>query len=137
MRILFILFFLIVGFQFNSIAQNSKKPEIEFGIFIEDIYKIDYQNSSYDAVFWIWINSDSSFYDLAESIDIIKSSETKFNMENRSILKNGKFHTEAKVYARILNQFDVKNFPFDIQDISFNVELIKFKSVNGFDGVLF
>jgi hypothetical protein len=121
-----ICIFLISSFNLHS--SEEKKRKIDFGIYVEDVYNIDYENSSYDIVFWIWVNADSTYFNLEENLDIIKSTEIEFLSKKSMILKNGIRHTEAKIHAKILNKYEVNNFPFDVQNLCFNIEMIEFKS---------
>lgn len=121
-----ILFFSLLLISFQSFADSKSIKTVDVGIYVEDIYKIDYINSTYDIVFWMWINSPDEFYDIQKYTDIVKSTDIKYNFNDKKILKDGTFHEEVKITARILNQYDVRRFPFDVQDLKFNLELIKF-----------
>lgn len=132
-----ILFFLIFS-PFQSFAKNlpdQRFSNLKYGIYVEDIYNVDYVNSTYKIVFWLWVNSDSALFDLEENIDIINSTEVSFNQLSSKKLKNGIFHTEAKISATILNKFDISKFPFDLQNIEFNIEFTNLKI--GEDQLLF
>jgi hypothetical protein len=108
----------------NSVFSKSKE-KVEFGIYVEDIYNIDYINSSYDIVFWVWVNAEDEYYNPNEYIDFVRSTDIKFNYPSQFQLNDGRYHSETKVTARILNQFDATAFPFDIQYINFHFEFFK------------
>ena len=114
-----IIFLLCIFLALNSIAQNKQT----YGIYVEDIYRIDYVNSTYDVVFWIWVNDNEEYYDFRKYIDVPKATLINYDFENKFRLKDSLFHSEAKITARILNSYDINRFPFDIQKVKFNLEL--------------
>lgn len=122
----FILVLLFLTCWVDSFADSKLIKTVKVGIYVEDIYKIDYINSTYDIVFWMWVNSPDEFYDIQKYMDIVKSTDIKYNFNDKKKLKDGTFHEEVKITARILNQYDVRRFPFDVQNLKFNLELIKF-----------
>lgn len=126
MKKVFLLIVCLLFFDSLTFAENNKLKTVKVGIYVEDIYKVDYINSTYDIVFWMWINSPDEYYDIEKYIDVVKSTDIKYNFNDKKILKDGTFHEEVKITARILNKYDVRKFPFDIQNLKFNLELIKF-----------
>lgn len=38
------------------------KDTVEVGLWVEDIYNIDYVDRTFEVVFWIWANSDVSVF---------------------------------------------------------------------------
>jgi hypothetical protein len=119
MKVFFFFFLSCILLSTNAFAVNKQT----YGVYVEDVYRLDYVNSTYDVIFWIWVNDNNEFYDFQKNIDIPKSTIVNFDFENKFKLKNGLFHSEAKITARVLNKFDINSFPFDIQKIKFNVEL--------------
>lgn len=122
------IFLFLSLLSFFSLKANPKT--IKTGVYVEDIYKIDYVNSTYDVVLWIWVNSDDEYYDIQKYIDIINSTEINYNYGNQFKLKNGKYHSEIKATVRVLNQYDINKFPFDVQKLNLNIEF--FKKTNGY-----
>ncbi len=122
MKVILFLFFSILV----SIEANSKNHDYTAGIYVEDIYKIDYVNSTYDVVLWIWVNSNDEYYEIEKYVDIVNSTEINYNFTNQYKLKNGKYHSEVKATIKVLNPFDIHNFPFDVQKINLNLEYFKF-----------
>ena len=123
-----LIFFYSLVFSLTSFANNDSLKKIDVGLFVEDIYNIDYKKSSYDVVFWTWVNSKDEYYDLENYLDVIKSTNVVYSNHLQTKLKSGLFHSEIKIKATILNQFDLRKFPFDVQNISLNVEYIKYQS---------
>jgi hypothetical protein len=119
---------LLLFISFNSFHYsqgNRPKESIKVGLSIEDIYNIDYSASTFDIVFWIWVNSKNERYDIDKYMDIIGSTEVKYTSIYEDTLSSGDFHSERKVTAKILNKFDVNHFPFDEVKLQLYLEFFK------------
>ena len=51
---------------FNDSSQ--KKQELKVGIWIDQIGQVDYQNNTYEIIFYLWVNSKDSVYNLENNI---------------------------------------------------------------------
>jgi hypothetical protein len=128
--VLLFIFILINNLSLISQTKSNEdlKNEIKLGIFIDNIYNIDYLNSSYEVVFYIWVNSYNQYYP-ADNIDIDKSIEVeKVFVERDSIItpeKIFKYNSLVKYKAKILNQMDISKFPFDILKLNLDIELLE------------
>lgn len=124
--LLFTCILLITSKPFAAIDDNLiKKDTVEVGLWVEDIYNIDYVDRTFEAVFWIWINSKQEFYEVDEYIDYNNAVETSYSMLYEEKLADGRYHSECKVRAKFLNKFQVNSFPYDRQTIHMNMEFIK------------
>ena len=117
-RCLILTFFL----SFFHFLRASEKEHIQVGMYIEMVHGIDYVNGQYEVVFYLWINSKERVYNVQEEIDIANSLETEFSNEYIDSSLNGDYHYECKVRAKILNHFDIRNYPFDTQTIDLKLE---------------
>ena len=54
--LLFASFLLSFSHAFAS-YEPVEKDTVEVGLWVEDIYNIDYVDRTYEVVFWIWANS--------------------------------------------------------------------------------
>jgi hypothetical protein len=125
-----ILFFLVVSLLIlpaNFIFSQNKK-NVNVGFYVEDIHGIDYQDAKYEIVLWVWINSKDGTYNFEEEIDIPNSTEMEISAIIYDSTNSGEYHSECKIRATVLNKFDVQNYPFDKQDLSFTLELSKYSS---------
>jgi hypothetical protein len=115
-----------LGLPINSIAQEESEVEkLQVGVYIEDVYNIDYTSSTYEVVFFIWVNSKKELFEIEQYIDIIGSTELSYSMVYEDTLSNGYYHSERKVTAKILNKFDVNHFPFDKANLILKLEFVK------------
>jgi hypothetical protein len=111
-------------------AQNKptdKSKEVKIGVYIDDIYNIDYLNSSYEVIFYLWSNSYQKKYN-TENIDVDKCTDltTVYN-EKDSVKTNFGFKYKhlTKYKATILNDMDFSKFPFDKLELKLNIELLE------------
>ncbi len=119
------LFFL---FLINNFSYAQSKKNVNVGLYVEDIHGIDYQGSKYEVVFWVWINSKDGIYNFEEELDIPNSTSTEISSISYDSISNKNFHSECKIRATILNKFDVKNYPFDKQQLNFSIEFSRYSS---------
>lgn len=127
--ILLILSFVL---SFHLFPQNNNlfinKKEINVGVYVEAIYGIDYKESKFEIVFWIWVNSDHGIYDFENGLDIPYSTFMDISAVIHDSTDQGRYHSECKIKAVVLNKFDVKNFPFDKQNINLNIEFADYSN---------
>lgn len=116
---------LIIVQSTNCYAQSSKKEQITAGVYIEDIHNIDYSNSTFEIIFYLWVNSNTELYEMEKYIDINRATEVDFSLAYDDTLENGLFHSERRISAKIINDFDVNIFPFDKIQLSVFIEFIK------------
>lgn len=116
----FFLFTFLLGF-FN-VLRASEKEHIQVGLYIEMVHGIDYVKSQYEVVFYLWINSKERVYRFQDEIDIANSIDSEFSNEYIDSSLNGDYHYECKVRAKILNHFDIRNYPFDKQSLDLKLE---------------
>ena len=58
----------------DKIAQNKLQDRLDIGIYIDNVYNIDYVNSTYEVIFYLWSNSYNEIYEIDKNIlDIDKS----------------------------------------------------------------
>lgn len=123
--ILVLLFFLNGSVVFSQINKRLDK-EVKIGVYVDNIYNIDYVKSSYEVIFYLWANSYKKYYpidnvDIDKSIEVVKvfteidSVETKYGK---------KFNCLVKYRAKILNVMDFSKYPFDRLNLNLYIELL-------------
>ncbi|MFY0601466.1 MAG: hypothetical protein JXR03_17460 [Cyclobacteriaceae bacterium] len=111
-----------------SLQLNSEKdliPNLNFGIEIIDIQSIDLNSNSFGADFYYWLTSDSSFTDVENYITFqnIKPSESEVELINEKVFDNLSYRL-YKVSGTFLEKYDEKNYPFDDQEISIDIQIL-------------
>jgi hypothetical protein len=116
----------------GGIPNSQTTPQnIDVGVFVEDIYGIDFQNSQYQIIFWLWINSDDEHFDFLQDLDLSNCAEIEITSIQYSE-NNNRFHSECKIRALILNKFNVVDYPFDNQLLSLRLDLTKYTESSNF-----
>jgi hypothetical protein len=123
--ILFLYLILTNNKAFHAQSTKENKEVITAGIYIEDIHNIDYSNSTFEIIFYLWVNSNMEIYDIEKYIDLNGATALDFSLPYNDTLKNGLFHSERRISAKFLNNFDINNFPFDKVQLNILVEFIK------------
>lgn len=136
-RLLFFVwsFFLALGAQAEEVEYaNDKRIKIPVGIYITSLYDLDIPAKKFTVSAWIWstydpalMPEDYKFYNKIE----ITNARTWSIIENENFsIKNsdGTVHTMTKFTAEINQDWDVKYFPFDKQDVTINIESIELDS---------
>jgi hypothetical protein len=123
--ILVVLFFLNGNVIYSQINQKLNK-EVKIGVYVDNIYNIDYMNSSYEVIFYIWANSYEKVYPIG-LLDIDKAIEVDslFTETTNVQTKFGKkFNRLVKYKAKILNKMDISKYPFDKLNLKLDIELL-------------
>jgi hypothetical protein len=125
--ILVLLFFFNGSVVFSQI-NNKLDKELKIGVYVDNIYNIDYINSSYEVIFYMWANSYNKAYPVTKNfIDIDKSIDVKevFTEIDSVETKYGKkFNCLVKYKAKILNKMDISKYPFDRLNLNLFIELL-------------
>lgn len=118
----------------NSVYSNYSniKDTLKVGVYVDNIYEINYLNSNFKTTFYVWfisnkelktenLNNDiTNFLDIDRIVDYksLLVESYKQNQNNKT-----KYYYLNKVNATILNNMDVSKFPFDIQKLKIYLEL--------------
>jgi len=98
---------------------------IRFAVYVDNIFNVDYDNSSYDIIFYLWYNSVGERYSL-DDIDVMNAIEkTLLYEELDSTESNGQvYYSDIRKYkCSISNNLLMENFPFDRNKLKLIVEL--------------
>lgn len=136
-RLLLFVFmlFLVLGARAEVVEYaNDKRIKIPVGIYITSLYDLDIPAKKFTVSAWIWstydpalLPEDYKFYNKIE----ITNARTWSIIENENFSINnsdGTVHTMTKFTAEINQDWDVKYFPFDKQDMTIHIESIELDS---------
>lgn len=131
-KIALVLILLTLSFTLYSqdkTALNKLENRLDIGIYIDNVYNIDYINSTYEVVFYLWANSYGELYDIDNNLlDIDKSIDLELvYKETDSIVipdKGKKFNCLAKFRAKMLNETNISKYPFDNLILNLDIELL-------------
>jgi hypothetical protein len=113
---------------------SENRIAIPVGIYVTSLYDLDIPEKKFTISAWIWstydpavLPADYKFHNKIEitnarSWDIIENEN--FTIEN----DDGTRHSMTKITAEINQDWDVKYFPFDRQNVTVNIESIELDS---------
>lgn len=114
--------------------ESGNRIEIPVGIYITSLYDLDIPAKKFTVAAWIWSTYDPALmpedYKFHNKIEITNARTWSIiENENFSIQNSdGTVHTMTKFTAEINQDWDVKYFPFDKQNITIDIESIELDS---------
>ena len=132
MKRIFLILSLFFSFLTFSKDRRVIKDTLKVGVFVDNIYDVNYLNSSFKTIFYVWFISNKELKtknlnkDISNFLDIDKLIEYNSLLVESNVIKKGvntKYYYLNKINATILNNLDVSKFPFDIQRLKIYLEL--------------
>jgi len=113
--------------------------QIPVGIFVTSIYGIDFRSEQYTVTFWLWATFPTEAMKEVAGGDYIPFNTIEIvNAQNKTIsptdqyiipnLEDGTTYAIAKFTATIIQHWDVRNFPFDQQNLNLIIESVGIQS---------
>jgi len=117
---------IVVGLLFLSLFSmdllaKDEPQKVKVGIYITNIYDIDFAKNAYTIQFWSWFHHKDVSYKPNETTEIMNAKIVQKQASNEEVVKGINWDT-AKVKAVINQDWKVKNFPFDVQKFSIIIE---------------
>jgi F0F1-type ATP synthase assembly protein I len=118
MRTIFpFLFFFVLSYTAALAQQDTAKV----GIYLTNLYDFNLGDGCYTAEFYTWTLYKNTELDFAENQEVTKSKRTSFANALTEDAGEYKWHTK-KCTSTILQDWDVRKFPFDKQQLKINLE---------------
>jgi len=110
----------------SSIAHAGERAkDVEFGVYITNLYDINFAKNEYTVQFWSWFHHNDDEYKPNKSIEIMNAKSFQKESTNEELI-NGIHWDTSKIKATINQEWEVANFPFDIQRLSIILEDIDY-----------
>lgn len=113
---------------------SSAECAIPVGIFVTSIYAVDFQAEKYTIVFWLWSTYPTEAmkqiagedYVPFNKIEIVNAQNKIISATDQYVIENadGTTYTIAKFTATVIQHWDVRNFPFDRQNLNLVIESV-------------
>ena len=120
-----ILFFFLFSVILVSLPQIGKvkaetATEVEVGIWLVNVEKVDLAASSFKLDFYLWFNFDPSQISLMDikEFEFINGAPTKYEIA----AEPEKGYLEYRVRGDFIKTFDFTHYPFENQDLSIQLE---------------
>lgn len=136
-RLVFLTLAVFFSFTLNAEEveyESENRIKIPVGIYITSLYDLDIPAKKFTVSAWIWSTYDPALmpedYKFHNKIEITNARTWSIiENENFSIQNSdGTVHTMTKFTADINQDWDVKYFPFDKQNITIDIESIELDS---------
>ena len=124
----------------QSISQtNGTAVQIPVGIFITSVYGIDFRFEQYTVTFWLWSTFPTETmkemlgedYIPFNTIEIVNAQTKSISPTDQYVIpdpETGNTYAIAKFTATINQHWDVRDFPFDRQNLSIVIESVGIQS---------
>jgi len=94
---------------------------VKLGIFFTSVYDLNLAEKSFTADFWVWYNYTNDSLNPLESVEISNAKEFEFTAPDLEKIGNVNWATH-KCKATIKKEWNLKNFPFDKQELHVEIE---------------
>ena len=123
----------------NTTTAIDTPVQIPVGIFVTSIYGIDFRSEQYTITFWLWATFPTEGmrkiaggdYIPFNTIEIVNAQNKTISPTDQYIIPNsedGTTYAIAKFTATIIQHWDVRNFPFDQQNLNLVIESVGIQS---------
>ena len=106
----------------SSHGGTGEGPElVKLGVFITRLDNFNLRQKSYDATFWLWSVTPQDFRSKLDSLEFVNAEEIKFSNNYVKQTPAGVWN-QRRVVGRFNHNWDMRNFPFDHQDLTIEIE---------------
>lgn len=109
---------------FAQQGSEDNPEKVKLGLYITNLYDIDFAKNQYTVQFWTWFHHNNAGYSPNSTTEIMNAKTFKRNTPNEEVVEGIRWDT-ANIKATINQQWKVEDFPFDIQTFK-----IVFEDVN-------
>lgn len=106
---------------FNFANAEEEKKEIKVGVYITNLFDINFSKNEYTVQFWSWFHHKDSEYKPNKTIEIMNAKSFSKEAVNEEIVSGINWDT-AKIKAKINQEWEVRHFPFDTQKFTIHLE---------------
>jgi len=109
-----------------DISSDSDRA-LRMGLYIDNICNIDYQNQTYTVVCYIWNNTIGEFINLESDLDFLNYLEKDllYDEKDSAFIEGVWYYSHMiKVKCVVLNDYDLRYFPFDNITLRLQMELL-------------
>lgn len=117
-----VLAFSLVFFADYVLAQVPKKDTVRVGMYVENIYDLNFSGESFNADYWIWFDYKNDSLELPQSMEVIRNKNVTVEMDNKWKVDNINW-CERLLKATIIKKWNIQKFPFDRQKLTVETEI--------------
>jgi hypothetical protein len=106
----------------QSVTGTEKGAElVKVGLYITRLDNFDLVKKSFDATFWLWSLAPNSVDNRLDAIEFANAEDIRFSNDYSKKTPAGVW-SQRKVVGSFHHDWDLRNFPFDHQDLVIKVE---------------
>ncbi|MCC6723902.1 MAG: hypothetical protein IT258_05290 [Saprospiraceae bacterium] len=106
---------------FTALNLFGQKDTAMVGLYITNLYDFNIGDGCYTAEFWTWTIYQNDSLNFEETQEVTHSKRTNFSNYNLEQIEDGNW-MQKKCTSIILQDWDVRLFPFDRQVLTINLE---------------
>lgn len=103
-------------------AAQDKPEKIKVGLFITNLFDINFARRDVEAQFWVWFNHADPAFDPQKSVEIVNARQATAMSSYRTNVAGGGLWDQVKFSAVLQENWKVANYPFDRQKIQIVIE---------------
>ena len=104
----------------HEVEQVKAKPS--FGLYVSEISDIDFAKNEFTTKFWWWFNHSDENFTPNTTMEIINAKSWNKTNTSTELSQNGKVWNSGSISANLKQEWDVRNYPFDIQRLKIILE---------------
>lgn len=121
MKKMIVLLLLSLSLFSANVCAQEEPEKVKVGIYVTNIYDIDFAKNAYTIQFWSWFHHNDAAYKPNKTTEIMNAKSVQKQASNEEVVTGVNWDT-AKVKAVINQDWKVANFPFDVQKFSIIIE---------------
>jgi hypothetical protein len=107
---------------FTCILTQAQNPDtVKIGAYIINLHDIDFRNKEYTIRFWLWTLYKNPSFDFAQQLDIPNAKEIEIPNPQMDLV-DGTTWQLMKLKCKMMQDWEVRDFPFDKQHLTVRVE---------------
>ena len=120
---LFLIFFVFYSlFISKSFAQNVHPDTVTVGVYVTSIHDIDFKEKAYKINLWLWLKYKRPEFDFLKNLEVPMAKTFEKSYATLDTLKDGTIYILMKLQCLMKGNWNIKNFPFDRQNLQFAIE---------------
>jgi len=123
--VLFIGLFAGLFLPSKAYAQDSGPDTVRIGCYIISLHNFNFREKEYTARFWLWMLYDSPDIEFHDDVEIPNAKTLNFDAIVDDSTAGNKW-IQLKITANMKQTWNVKDYPFDEQELSIIVENSKY-----------
>jgi|GEM_PF-1059553 len=102
-------------------ASAESQNTVQFGLFITNLYDINFTDNEFTVEFWSWFRSTTEGYRPRDRTEITNAKQFQIRNDSSQLIEDVYLHSQV-FKGVIKQQWDITSFPFDTQKLRIVIE---------------